>query len=50
MRRMGEPQIPQDDPVVVAARIGAALNEAGLDYAFGGALALGYWSEPRGYE
>lgn len=45
---MAEPQIPRDDPVVVAARIGAALDDAGLDYAIGGALALGYWSEPRG--
>ena len=45
---MAKSPTPQSDPVEIAARIGAALNEAGLDYAIGGALALGYWSEPRG--
>jgi len=32
----------------VAAALGPLLESRRLDYAFGGALALGYWAEPRG--
>jgi hypothetical protein len=32
----------------VAARLGRRLEQRGVDYAIGGALALGYWGEPRG--
>jgi hypothetical protein len=33
---------------VAAKRLAAALNAAGLPYAIGGAIALGYWGQPRG--
>jgi hypothetical protein len=45
---MADAQTPEINAFIVAARVGTALNSAGLDYAIGGALALGYWSEPRG--
>lgn len=45
---MAEPLTPQNDAFTIAGRIGSALNESGLEYAIGGAIALGYWSEPRG--
>jgi len=32
----------------VAERIAAALEARGQEYALGGAIALGYWGEPRG--
>lgn len=32
----------------VAARLGGRLEQRGVEYAIGGALALGYWGEPRG--
>jgi hypothetical protein len=35
-------------PTDVAAKLGPELEARGLDYAFGGALAFGYWAEPRG--
>ena len=35
------------DTVEVARQIAAALDAAGCEYALGGALALGFWSEPR---
>lgn len=35
-------------PTDAAAKLGPALEAAGFDYAFGGALAFGYWAEPRG--
>jgi hypothetical protein len=31
-----------------AARLAAALDDAGIPYAIGGAIALGAWSDPRG--
>jgi hypothetical protein len=31
-----------------AQQLAAALTERGCEYALGGALALGYWAEPRG--
>jgi hypothetical protein len=34
-------------PTDVAAKLGPILAARGFDYAFGGALALGYWTEPR---
>jgi hypothetical protein len=36
------------DPAQVAQAIAAALDAAGCDYALGGAIALGFWAEPRG--
>lgn len=36
------------DPVTVARRLADALEAAGLPYAIGGALALSYYSPPRG--
>jgi len=45
---MGDAKTSPVDPLVVAARVGSALEGLGLDYAIGGALALGFWSEPRG--
>jgi hypothetical protein len=36
------------DPAQVAQAIAAALEAAGCDYALGGAIALGFWAEPRG--
>jgi hypothetical protein len=36
------------DAVQVAEHLAAAIANTGCDYAFGGAIALGFWSEPRG--
>lgn len=36
------------DPGTVAIRLGLALDERGIEYALGGALALGFWGRPRG--
>jgi hypothetical protein len=36
------------DAFEVAQQVAAALEEAGIEYALGGAIALGYWAEPRG--
>jgi hypothetical protein len=36
------------DAATVAKRIAQALEGRGQDYAIGGAIALGYWAEPRG--
>lgn len=36
------------DVAAVAGRLVERLDSAGLSYAFGGAIALGYWAEPRG--
>lgn len=33
---------------VVAAEVAHALESRGIEYAIGGALALGFWAEPRG--
>jgi hypothetical protein len=41
-------ETPKPDPSEVAELLGAALNRIGIDYAFGGAIALGYWAQPRG--
>jgi hypothetical protein len=32
----------------IAREIAATMESAGCDYAIGGAIALGYWAEPRG--
>ncbi|HID78437.1 MAG TPA: hypothetical protein EYP56_20910 [Planctomycetaceae bacterium] len=32
----------------VAEQLAAALDAEGYDYAFGGAISLGYWGQPRG--
>jgi hypothetical protein len=36
------------DASVVGAHLAAQLEQRGIEYALGGALALGYWAEPRG--
>ena len=36
------------DPTQVARELAAALNAAECEYALGGAIALGFWAEPRG--
>jgi hypothetical protein len=36
------------DPADVAVALAIALDAQGRDYAVGGAIALGYWTEPRG--
>jgi len=37
-----------NDASQVAEQLVGALDAAGCDYALGGAIALGYWAEPRG--
>ncbi|MEX2026501.1 MAG: hypothetical protein WEH44_04355 [Pirellulaceae bacterium] len=40
-----------DEPLdsgVVAARLAQGLDERGTEYAIGGAVALGFWGQPRG--
>ena len=39
---------PQLDAAAVAKQLARALDERKQDYALGGAIALGYWAEPRG--
>lgn len=39
---------PSRDAADVAKRIAAKLADGGCEYAIGGAIALGYWAEPRG--
>lgn len=42
-------ETPDVKPASLAARLlAAALDERGVEFAIGGALALGYWGEPRG--
>ena len=36
------------DALEVAERIAMELERRGQDYALGGAIALGYWAQPRG--
>ena len=36
------------NPAELAQQLGALLRERGIEYAIGGALALGFWGEPRG--
>ena len=36
------------DPGLVAVRLALALDERGTEYALGGAIALGFWGQPRG--
>jgi len=38
----------QLDAATVAKRLAKELRERGQEYAIGGAIALGYWAEPRG--
>ena len=38
----------QRNPIDVAAELAQALEKRGIDDALGGALALGYWTRPRG--
>ena len=44
---MADPS-PELDAAEVAEHLAAALDERGLEYALGGAIALGCWGEPRG--
>ena len=39
---------PLPDVAEIAQELGALLELRGQEYAFGGAIALGYWGEPRG--
>jgi hypothetical protein len=39
---------PSRDAAGVAKQVAAKLAAGGCDYAIGGAIALGYWAEPRG--
>jgi hypothetical protein len=41
-------ETPKPDPAEAAEMLGTALNRLGIDYALGGAIALGYWAQPRG--
>jgi hypothetical protein len=44
-----EPKLPVDpDSYQVAEELAARLKAAGCEYALGGAIALGFWAEPRG--
>jgi hypothetical protein len=44
-----ERQLPIDrDSYQVAEELAARLEAAGCEYALGGAIALGFWAEPRG--
>ena len=45
---MDNPDRPIQDVADVAGQLAARLEELGQAYAFGGAIALGYWGEPRG--
>lgn len=36
------------DPAALAVRFGRALEQAGVPYAIGGAIAHGFWGVPRG--
>ena len=45
---MSENDKPPKDAAEIAQALAAALDSAGHEYAIGGAIALGYWSEPRG--
>jgi hypothetical protein len=36
------------DPSDVAEHLAKALSERGYEYALGGAIALGFWAQPRG--
>ena len=44
---MSEPNAPVN-AAVVASRLAERLESRGAEYAFGGAIALGYWGVPRG--
>ena len=39
---------PSANVVIVAKRLAEQLQSRGIEYAFGGAIALGYWGAPRG--
>jgi len=45
---MPAPDESAPDAAQVAEALGARLEAEGCEYAFGGAIALGYWGEPRG--
>jgi hypothetical protein len=41
-------ELPTPDAAMTAQRMAARLDELRQPYAFGGAIALGYWAAPRG--
>lgn len=41
-------ELPTPDAAMTAQRLAARLDELRQPYAFGGAIALGYWAAPRG--
>ena len=43
-----EPSEALIDATAIAGRLAVRLDAECLEYAFGGAIALGYWAEPRG--
>ena len=45
---MPDPEPNAPSVVDVACQLAERLEKCGCDYAFGGAIALGYWTEPRG--
>lgn len=45
---MSEAQPPAVSAAVAAAQLSARLEQSSIEYALGGALALGYWANPRG--
>lgn len=45
---MSDSNSPASDPAQVARELAAALDAANCEYALGGAIALGFWAEPRG--
>lgn len=40
--------LPTEDAPTIAARVASALAGKGVETAIGGAIALGFWAEPRG--
>jgi hypothetical protein len=45
---VSEKEKQASDPAEVSRKIAAALDAAACEYALGGAIALGFWSPPRG--
>jgi hypothetical protein len=48
VRAVSEKDDSPKDSVQVARDLAAALEAGGCEYALGGAIALGFWAEPRG--
>lgn len=41
-------QAKPEDAAELAAQLASLLEARGVEYALGGAIALGFWSQPRG--